>query len=598
MKYIVKNKNYEYVSDNELLDLLLKQRGVDNPQLLLNLTPEVLFGELEQPKMLEAITLLHKHVQNNSRMHLIVDSDADGYTASATLYQYLLDLGIQATYDIHSGKEHGIKEEVLNNYDFDLLLVPDAGSSDFEWHEKLVAMGKDVIIIDHHEYDYEYDTKAIIVNNQHPQAPNPTLSGVGMVYKLCRAYDKAYGYSFANYYLDLVATGMIGDAMDMRNPETRFLTLQGLEMFGQQNEFLKLLFEKQAYSMNNKATITSVGWFIAPIINGVIRSGSYDEKMDLFKALIGVQEEIEYKPRKSKNNPNPTLEIQSLQQAMIRISLGIKAKQDREVKKGMELVEQRIEEQGLEEDKIIIVDISDILSQTFTGLVANKLATKYKRPCILLREKQTDTNFYGGSGRNYSKFALDDLRGFLLSTQMFDEVQGHTSAFGFALNKNNVKALINMVNEQLKDTKIEDVYHVDFSIPCARLKEKHIMQIGKYADLWGNSIPEPTFLIDSIYIDSSEVKLLGEKKNFVKFDVERGGQKISFVKKFTNEDFYNKLVHHNPRGLTRLTNKRLEISVIGKFTINQWESGDKVHEVGQVEIIDIESKVMNNKVMF
>ena len=77
MKYIVKNKNYEYVSDNELLDLLLKQRGVDNPQLLLNLTPEVLFGELEQPKMLEAITLLHKHVQNNSRMHLIVDSDAD-----------------------------------------------------------------------------------------------------------------------------------------------------------------------------------------------------------------------------------------------------------------------------------------------------------------------------------------------------------------------------------------------------------------------------------------------------------------------------------------------------------------------------------------
>ena len=39
MKYIVKNKDYSYVADTELLELLLQQRGVANPQGLLNLDP-------------------------------------------------------------------------------------------------------------------------------------------------------------------------------------------------------------------------------------------------------------------------------------------------------------------------------------------------------------------------------------------------------------------------------------------------------------------------------------------------------------------------------------------------------------------------------
>ena len=72
MKYIVKNKkSYEYVSDNELLHLLLKQRGVENPELLLNLTPDVLHGELEQPFMEFGIKLLHYHISNNNRIHII-----------------------------------------------------------------------------------------------------------------------------------------------------------------------------------------------------------------------------------------------------------------------------------------------------------------------------------------------------------------------------------------------------------------------------------------------------------------------------------------------------------------------------------------------
>ena len=426
MKYVVKNEqNYGYMSDDELLRLLLTQNGVEDVDAFLNLTPEVLHGELEQPYMKEGLELFHKHIMNGSRIHIIMDSDVDGAVSSALMYQYLQDLGIIATFSLHECKAHGIKEEVLNNYEFDLLIVPDAGSSDFEWHEKLGAMGKDTIVLDHHEYDYNYPSSAIIINNQHPQAPNPTLSGVGMVYKFCRAYDKMYGHNYANQYLDLVATGVIADAMDLRNLETRFLVLEGLKQYGYQNEFLTKLFEKQSYSMNGKATIMSVGWFIAPVINAVIRSGSLEEKTNLFKAMANIEDYLPYKPRrKSKNDPMPEVEMQPITVAMVRIATNIKARQDKDVKKGMALVQERIEEQELDNNKIIVVDVTDILQQSFTGLVANKVASLYKRPTLLLREKQSEEGVYGGSGRNYSKFALDDLRGFLLNTQQFDSIAG------------------------------------------------------------------------------------------------------------------------------------------------------------------------------
>ena len=83
-----------------------------------------------------------------------------------------------------------------------------------------------------------------------------------------------------------------------------------------------------------------------------------------------------------------------------------------------------IESEGLAEEKIIMMDVTDILAQSHTGLVANKLASQFKRPVILLRDKKNDETSYGGSGRNYSRFAVGDLNGFLTATGQFESVSG------------------------------------------------------------------------------------------------------------------------------------------------------------------------------
>ena len=50
-----------------------------------------------------------------------------------------------------------------------------------------------------------------------------------MVYKFCSYIDKIMDVDYADQFLDLVALGLVGDMMDLRNFETRHLIVRGLE---------------------------------------------------------------------------------------------------------------------------------------------------------------------------------------------------------------------------------------------------------------------------------------------------------------------------------------------------------------------------------
>lgn len=73
MKYIAKNQNYVYVSDSELLELLLRQRGVEDVEAFLNLNENVVHDGMLLNNMEYGCQLLAWHVNNGSRIHVIVD---------------------------------------------------------------------------------------------------------------------------------------------------------------------------------------------------------------------------------------------------------------------------------------------------------------------------------------------------------------------------------------------------------------------------------------------------------------------------------------------------------------------------------------------
>jgi single-stranded-DNA-specific exonuclease len=594
LKYTSLYRGYDFIHEENLLQTLLINRDVSEPDRLLNLSDKEIHDGMLLKNMKQGLELLHKHINDNSVIHIIVDSDNDGISSAGIIYLYIKDIkpNIKITYSLHKGKEHGIILGEITEYKYNLLIVPDAGTDNIEESKTLSDKGIDILVLDHHDIEKD-NSYATVINCKDGQYPNNTLSGAGIVYKFIKEYDKKYNIKYADRYLDLLALGCIGDVVDLRNFETRCLVLKGIENFAKYNEFLQALVNQQEYSLQGAITIKGIGWYIVPLLNAVIRVGEPEDKINVFRALIGEQEDIEYQPRrKKKDDPLPPIEIHSLQQTMARICVNLKSKQDRLVKKGVEELNEKITSQGLDNNKILIVDVTNELDSTFTGLVANKLSNDYKRPSILLRKKKDakdGVNLYGGSCRNYNLFPIINFKDFLNELNTFNSLAGHGNAFGFEIKEENITVTQEKANKALDKVKIEDVYKVDYEIPIGRLKNRHIEQVGKWNDLWGNQLDEPLFAITDIYISTDKIKLIGSKQNIIKFEANN----ITFIKKYANEDIYNSMILKKSKGLNRKHVDRVKMDIVGKFVINTWE--DK--EYPQIEIVDF-NVIEDNEILF
>jgi len=584
----VLNKNYELISENELLDILLKNRGVENPKGMLNVSESSVHDGMLLKNMERGLNMFHWHIKNNSKIHIIDDVDVDGLTSGTEIDNYILDINpnIIITHSMNSNKIHGIIVENLKEYDFNLLIVPDAGSSDAKQCKELVeTRDMDILILDHHEME-EDNHYAVVINCQDGQYPNTTLSGAGVVYKFIKEYDKKYGFAYADNYLDLVAIGMIADSMDLRNYETRYLAIEGLKKIN--NEFMKQFLVKNKILEGENINFSFVGWKIAPFVNAVTRIGNAEERKNLINAYLGKEEKKEYQPRrKCKTDPKPEIIIQTLQECMIRETTNIKARQDKLVKKSMEDLVGIIESQKLNNNKIIIVNATDILEKSFSGLVANKLASIYKRPVIILKQMYKDELkneeqelIFGGSFRSYDLFPVVSFMDVLREIDTFIMLGGHPNAGGFKIKESKIQETQDKLNEMFKDVDIEDVYMVDYEIPIGRLKEKHILQVGQWADIWGNTLKKPIFAITQVSLKVEDIQLLGDKRNLIRFEKTIGNNKIVFIKKFASENLYNEMIMKNHKGLSKKNNK-VKLDIIGEFSINKWNG----MEFPQIEVI-------------
>ena len=227
MKYIV-NPLVQYSS--HYLENLLLNRGIINVEEFLFPTEKSLLPEEDFDNIETAYQVLMSNW--NSKVLILVDCDADGYTSAAVMWNYLRDAfpGIEMEYVLHEGKQHGLEDtykQVLES-DANLIIIPDASSNDEDYHKMLMDEGKTIIVLDHHEAE-DYSKFATVVNNQLAMNyENKNLSGVGVVYKFCKYIDKKRNTNYADNYLDLVAVGMIGDMMRITSLENRFLYKKGL----------------------------------------------------------------------------------------------------------------------------------------------------------------------------------------------------------------------------------------------------------------------------------------------------------------------------------------------------------------------------------
>lgn len=207
MKYQLINE----VKYNPLTQIFIN-RGFKEEDIesYINVDETALYPASMLDNIAEGAKLIATHLFNQSKIFIQVDSDADGITSAALLINYLLDICPSAKqniiYRLHEGKEHGIILDTIPE-DVQLVITPDSASNNIEEHRALRERDVDVLVLDHHECD-EISPYACIVNNQTCNYPNKTLSGVGIVYKMCCFIDSLLEQNQANEYLDLVALGI------------------------------------------------------------------------------------------------------------------------------------------------------------------------------------------------------------------------------------------------------------------------------------------------------------------------------------------------------------------------------------------------------
>lgn len=563
--------NYRLIK-NSLNDIdnpkqtILLNRGIENWKQYLNLSEDCTYDFNLLDNIDKAVGCFINHIEKKSRIHIIVDSDVDGYTSASMVYRYIKHLGedINVTYSLHTKKQHGISEDVEIPDDCELLIIPDAGSNDIEQCKELVEKGIDVIILDHHICDKENDF-AIVVNNQMCDYPNKNFCGAGIVYKFLKAIDDELWEDYADKMLDIVALGNISDVMDMRECETRYYVDLGLSKI--RSKLFKALIEKQSYSMNGVVNITSVQFYVTPILNSMIRVGSAEDKDLLFRAFIETDEIFKYKKRGETEESDEDIYTRAA-----RLCYNAKNRQGKEVQKGVDAIDELIQEKEIYKDKVMFINVSDILGETLTGLVAIKIAEKYNRPCLLLRRQKVREDgslYYGGSCRNFDNSPIESLKDFLDSTGTFEFVQGHDNAAGISIPRENVTKSIELCNERLTDVDFQKYFNVDFDMECDDLSVAFIKAIDEMKDIFGQGIKEPLVHIKNIPIWSENFFVMGKNSNSWKVINDEG---YAFVKFNVDVDKDEVLQIYNSN-LDREEEYSLgSIDVVGTVSINNYNN--------------------------
>ena len=393
----------------------------------------------------------------------------------------------------HVGKQHGLRpskeenivEQVIEK-GIDLLIIPDASSNDVKECKELHDNGVEVLILDHHEITTP-NPYAVIVNHHLGEGLNTALSGTGVVAKFVQAYCMHYMLP-ASYYNDLVAASIISDVCDLSSLENRAYVADGLTHLT--HPTLKLMTEKLC---NKGVNPEGLAWGTNPPINALTRGDNFEDKVKFFEAMVGLEE--------------PKVALTVARRAH-RI-------QTEEVKRIMAEVDTNIDNSHK-----VIIAYCDPKDKNYTGLVANKLMSKYGKPIILLRQATTTT--WSGSIRS-----TIDLASKINKTGLAT-CQGHEQACGILVKKSNLSKL-----RQFLDT-LDLSTTPSIPVTASILPKQITPTLCRICEdnkiLWGHGLPAPTWHIKG-RIDPNSIQFFEKRTTTIKFTIDG----VAFLKFMASE---------------------------------------------------------------
>lgn len=508
------------------------------------------FGE---NKMKNAAAAVVGCVGRDEKMLVVVDSDTDGYTSAAIFINYLHDIfpsyvESKVNWFLHSGKQHGLSDLYLEeNHKYGLIVVPDAASNDYDLHLEFAYDDISVLVLDHHEADFE-SPNAIVINNQLCDYPNKFLSGAGVTWQFCRYLDLLMRTNYADRYLDLVALGLTADMMSLREFETKHLITKGFKEENLHNPFIRGMADKNAFTLGGKVTSTGAAWYIAPFVNAMVRSGESAEKEILFQSMLNFKAFQKIPSNKRGHKPG---EMEELVTQALRTATNVKNRQTKTEDETLEKLESLIEKCNLLQHKVLLFLLEPgQVDRNVAGLIANKFMAKYQRPCCILTKVTDDKGIsYQGSARGCDLAGITEFKDICEQTNLILYAQGHQGAFGLGIAANKIDEFLAATDEILKDMSDDPIYYVDYIYEDIDIPRQDIFDIAYLDELWGKDMDEP-------YVALKELKVKKEMVTVYK--------KKDLTLKITLPNHVSLIMFHAPQGLC----DQLQNQNFGYYTMN------------------------------
>ena len=405
---------------NPLVSVLLTSRGVtdiDDVSAAIGKAPAQFHDPYLLADMDKAVLAIEKALEEKKRIAIYGDYDVDGMTASVVLALWLKSKGADFEIYIPGRSEEGYglncsALKTLKERDVGLIVTVDCGITAFDEATYAKELGIALVITDHHECREELPDADAVVDPKRPDCNYPfkSLAGVGVAFKLVCALERDYlSDEIINKYCELVAVGTVADVMQVVG-ENRDLIRRGLDVLQRAPSpgFSRLLVE--AGREIDKVTTSTIGFVLAPRLNAAGRMGVPELSVELLLTTSSDEAKKTAIKLCDLNTKRRDLELEILEQATDLLSV------------------------KTQDAPIVLCEKN--WHQGVTGIVAAKLADRFRLPVIII---SLEDGVGKGSCRSFGSFNI--YRALCSCEDLLENFGGHEMAAGVTVKESNIEKI-------------------------------------------------------------------------------------------------------------------------------------------------------------